>query len=118
MKHSMIAIVAAALTLTTSASLAADKPAAPAGASTAQEEFFKKLDTNHDGVISKDEWRANGDKMFDDMDTNHDGKVTLEEKKAHDEARQAEWLAKHPRVGTAAATKLLGGSQPSAPAKQ
>jgi len=36
------------------------------------------MDTNHDGVISKDEWMA----QFDKLDANHDGKITADEMQA------------------------------------
>lgn len=34
---------------------------------------LERLDTNHDGRISRDEMRADADRRFDRMDTNHDG---------------------------------------------
>ena len=41
-------------------------------------------DTNHDGVLSKDEWIASGHKVevFDALDTDHDGNVTKAELRA------------------------------------
>ena len=36
-------------------------------------DWFAKLDTNHDGRISREEMRAEADKHFDKLDTNHDG---------------------------------------------
>lgn len=57
---------------------------------------FKETDTNGDGVISKDEWRAQGDKMFAERDTNHDGKISQQEMEAFHQARHAEWKANHP----------------------
>jgi len=35
--------------------------------------MLERLDTNHDGRISRDEMRADMDKHFDKLDTNHDG---------------------------------------------
>ena len=35
--------------------------------------MMERLDTNHDGKISRDEMRASVDKHFDKLDTNHDG---------------------------------------------
>ena len=35
--------------------------------------MLERLDTNHDGKISRDEMRADMDKRFDKLDTNHDG---------------------------------------------
>jgi Ca2+-binding EF-hand superfamily protein len=56
------------------------------------EEILQKLDTNHDGKISLDEWKAGprsqkdparAQEMFNKLDANHDGFITLEELKAH-----------------------------------
>ena len=49
-----------------------------------------KGDTNHDGFISRDEWRAHGDQMFDEIDLNHDGKISPEEMHAHHEKERLE----------------------------
>jgi hypothetical protein len=57
-----------------------------------------KMDTNHDGVISKDEWNNFHSAMFDKIDTNHDGKITKDEFKAKHMAmmeKHKEWKAKH-----------------------
>lgn len=42
---------------------------------------FNMVDTNHDGVLSLDEWTAAGRRAdrFAKIDANHDGKVTREE---------------------------------------
>ena len=40
---------------------------------------FQKLDTNHDGVISKDEFNAFNEGHFQSLDANHDGKLTPNE---------------------------------------
>lgn len=51
--------------------------------------MFKKIDTNGDGVITKDEHQAFSDKMFSKMDTNGDGSVTKEEgKEAREKMRE------------------------------
>jgi len=39
---------------------------------------FQKLDQNHDGGISKDEWRRNA-RVFDRFDANHDGVLSADE---------------------------------------
>lgn len=46
--------------------------------------MFVKADTNHDGVLSLDEWKAAGrrERGFGMIDTNGDGKVTSAELKA------------------------------------
>jgi hypothetical protein len=56
-------------------------PATPAGADTAapapaapmRSRMIERLDTNHDGMISRDEYRAQVAERFDRLDTNHDG---------------------------------------------
>jgi Ca2+-binding EF-hand superfamily protein len=35
--------------------------------------MFERLDTNHDGMVSRDEYRAQVAERFDRLDTNHDG---------------------------------------------
>lgn len=53
--------------------------------------MFKEVDTNNDGSISQDEWKAKGEKMFGEIDANHDGKITPDEMKAHHDLKHAEW---------------------------
>ncbi len=62
------------------------------GARRTPEEMLKRLDTNQDGKISLEEWKASprsqkdpsrAEEMFKKLDTNHDGVITLEELKAH-----------------------------------
>lgn len=43
---------------------------------------FEKLDTNHDGRVSRDEMRAEADRRFDKLDTNRDGFVDKAELEA------------------------------------
>lgn len=66
-----------------------------------------KADTNGDGVITHDEFKAQNDKMaeehFKRMDTNGDGKIDPAEKKAfHERVMQhrKEWREKHPHSAT------------------
>ena len=56
--------------------------------------YFKKKDTNGDGVISKEEWHARSDEMFNKIDTNHDGKISAEESKTNYEKRAAKKAAR------------------------
>lgn len=72
-------------------SLAAPAPAQ--GRRQSPERMFKRLDTNHDGRISRDEWTRKPE-AFDRLDANSDGAITLEEaeaasKHAADRAREA-----------------------------
>jgi Ca2+-binding EF-hand superfamily protein len=41
--------------------------------------FFRMIDTNHDGKISKDEATAAADKLFARMDTNKDGTISIDD---------------------------------------
>jgi Ca2+-binding EF-hand superfamily protein len=42
-------------------------------------DWFSEMDTDHDGTISKDEFRTMTDKQFDEMDADHDGTVSKQE---------------------------------------
>ncbi len=56
-------------------------PAAPAGTDTAtpapaapmRSRMFERLDANHDGMVSRDEYHAQVAERFDRLDANHDG---------------------------------------------
>ncbi len=92
-------LLAALVTLTPVAVLAADPASAPA-TSRGEGEFFNRLDTNHDGVLSKDE-TAGVERMaksFDNLDADHDGLITRDEMRAagdaRHEARKAELAAR------------------------
>ena len=50
--------------------------------------MFARLDTNGDGVIDRDEYRAQAAQRFDRMDTNKDGKVDAAERQAAREAME------------------------------
>lgn len=69
----------------------ADAPPPPPGAGGPMRERMRekmrsrmidRLDTNHDGMISRDEYRAEAAERFDRMDTNHDGFVDASERAA------------------------------------
>jgi hypothetical protein len=77
---------------------AANTPGAAPGRPGGEHGWFKSLDTNADGVITKDEAQAAAtariDKTFADLDTNQDGQITQEEITAARDARRAEMEAK------------------------
>jgi Ca2+-binding EF-hand superfamily protein len=91
-------LLAALVTLAPAALLAADPAATAPLAGRPNGEWFMKLDTNHDGAVSKEEAtaaaQARVDKMFAKVDANHDGLITQEELRATAQARGAELKAK------------------------
>lgn len=92
-------LLAALVTLAPAVLLAADPGATTAPAGRPHEGgWFSRLDTNHDGAISKEEAAAGAqsrvDRMFANLDTNHDGLITQEELRAAAEARRAEMKEK------------------------
>lgn len=90
-------LLAALVALAPAALLAAD-PTPPAEGPGPRGDWFKKLDTNQDGVITKDEAQAAANahvaKSFEIFDTNHDGTITQDEIKAVQEQHRAEMEAK------------------------
>ena len=54
----------------------------PPGAGGRGERMFARLDTNSDGVIDREEYRALAAQRFDRMDTNKDGKIDAAERQA------------------------------------
>ena len=64
---------------------------------------FAALDTNHDGVVDKQEWKAAGRKnsAFNRVDADHDGSITTAEMQSY-RAAHAQNTAKHSRTSTTA----------------
>lgn len=122
MKYTLISIAASTLLATPFYASMAQATAAP---TPPHPGFFSEVDTDHDGAISKDEWRAHGDKLFDKNDTNHDGKISQEEMKAHFSAKREEfksrreaWKAKQASKPAAPDTATpAAAATPAAPAK-
>lgn len=54
------------------------------------ERTWKEIDTNNDGVITREESTAFSNKKFDDKDINKDGKITKEEWDAYREEKMKE----------------------------
>ncbi len=86
--------ILAALALGTSFSFAADEKPAAGGDKPKRdpEAMFKKLDTNSDGTVSKEEFKESAmakkdatkaDEMFSKRDKDNDGKLSKEEFSAH-----------------------------------
>lgn len=50
--------------------------------------FFSKVDTNNDGMVSKDEMVAHAEKRFEKMDADNNGQVTQEEAEAYHDAKR------------------------------
>ena len=78
MKKTIISALSLALSLAAGSALAADMDAKmppKGGEGMKHHPMFKEADTNDDGFLSKDEWKAKGDKMFSEIDTNNDGKI-------------------------------------------
>jgi hypothetical protein len=73
------AATASAATPTTSDGAAA-APTAPGARHAAwRQQFFEKIDTNHDGTISRAEYQAWVDSRFAKLDANGDGSVNADE---------------------------------------
>lgn len=53
-------------------------------------EHFKRMDTNNDKSLNKDEWQKFHDSHFKEMDKNSDGLVSSEEFKAFKDHRKSE----------------------------
>jgi hypothetical protein len=86
---------------------------------THMEHMFDEMDTNHDGVISKEESTAFGARKFDERDANHDGKVTKAEWIAFNEAMAEKFKEKMQKMGDMPmhtmpdGTKMGGAAMPA-----
>lgn len=66
--------------------------AAPAMANEMKmKEHFKMMDTNHDGMISKEEHAASAEKMFMEADANKDGKLSETEMAAFKKQKMGDY---------------------------
>lgn len=113
MKKLLIAILFLAVLLPVTYSQEAAKPEEVPLISAYKElydlERFKQIDTNNDGLLSREElksdqkWFENykAEARFKHADTNADEMISLEEAKAHRQwelENLEEWLAEHPRI--------------------
>jgi hypothetical protein len=73
--------------------------------------MWKEMDTNNDGVITREESTAFGNKKFDEKDANHDGKVTKEEWEAFHNAKMEKMKEMRSKGGMHG-----GNAAPAAPA--
>ena len=76
------ALVAAGLAFAagpTTSTAGTDTPAPGARQAQWRQQFFNKIDTNHDGIISRAEYQAWVDSRFAKLDTNGDGVVDADE---------------------------------------
>ena len=66
---------------------------------------FAALDTNHDGVVDKQEWKAAGrkDTAFNRIDADHDGSITTAEMQSY-RAAHAHNSAKHTQKSSSSTT--------------
>jgi hypothetical protein len=98
MKKISISALSLIAALAASSAFAAEQPTPPAGGPQGQSpahHMFDDTDTNKDGLISKEEWVAKGDKMFSEIDANKDGKISEDEMKAHHDMKRAEYGKRH-----------------------
>lgn len=89
-KALMMALVAASI-----ASPALANNTAAGKAHMMADHYFSKIDTNGDGMITKEESQAYNDKMFQEADTNNDGKISKDEMTAMKEKEHAKMTSMH-----------------------
>ncbi len=115
MKSTLFLIPLVALSL---AAFAQDMPARSTSASTptaeaasrpgaVAKEHFKQADSNHDGMLSRDEAQAMPfvARHFDALDTNHDDSISREEMRAGRERMRAARTQRYGSQGGSAAPK-------------
>ena len=88
MRNVLIAIAMASTAIGGAAFAQTDAPPAgrmppPRGGGMGGMGGMMAADTNHDGIITRDEAIAAADRRFDAMDANHDGKITPDEMMAY-----------------------------------
>ncbi len=104
MKYNALMAAVVATFLMAGAAFAEDKPATPAATTPPPATatmgmgagmhhkgmMFEMLDTNKDGMVSKDEFMTSHMARFEKMDANKDGNVNKEEIEAYRAAKKAE----------------------------
>lgn len=102
----------------TPAALAADSAPPAAQPPPSIEDWFQRLDKNHDGKLSRDEMEAlpRLKAAFDNLDANHDGGISLAEMKAALAQWQSRRPAPEPPPATNAPPKRVAPRPPKEPA--
>lgn len=102
-------ILLAALSATTLGGVAvATQGMAPGGGMARGERMLKRVDTNNDGAISRDEMRTQAEKRFARRDANGDGKLTAEELQRRGGKRDGRGHAGHHGGGRAPGAMIDG----------
>lgn len=108
MKKSMFLVLGSVMALSLSQAYANDEKAGP-GKGSRLSENFKISDSNSDGFVSHDEFRARGDQMFKDIDTNSDGKLSPDEMREHHKQQFQKWKSHRAEMAG------KSGDKPAAP---
>ena len=115
-------IILASLFVMAAAPVFAQAPAAPEKAPPPQVDpvtTIVRIDTNHDGAASREEWVAYGnhDAGFTAIDTNHDGRLTVAELRtfraaqAKTDADRAALKAENPKFDPAITIRMADANQ-------